>query len=323
MKQESAKAVRRTQPRGARVVNAAAMAKPTETRKNARNAKTGAAVKAGGEKKRARAASSGGAGGKAAGKPVAGKAAAGRPSPGGPAARRPLPAGRGEVKSGGGAAAKGAASMVGAKSGRGAAAKGAAGKGAAAKDAVAGKIAASAKGAAGKLAALATGAAGKLAALAKSAVAGKSAATSEGAKGKASAKGGAAKGERAYPKVPTDDEFAMDLLRRIREICLALPEATEVEAWGHPTFRVNDKIFAGYGAENGRASLGVKTTSEMQAALVASDPRFSIAKYVGKHGWVDLSLEGTVDLGEVEVLVRGSYELIAPPKLLQRLRTRR
>ena len=31
---------------------------------------------------------------------------------------------------------------------------------------------------------------------------------------------------------------------RLREICLALPETAEVEAWGEPTFRVKDKIFA-------------------------------------------------------------------------------
>ena len=31
---------------------------------------------------------------------------------------------------------------------------------------------------------------------------------------------------------------------RLRAICLALPEATEKEAWGDPTFRVRDKIFA-------------------------------------------------------------------------------
>ena len=29
----------------------------------------------------------------------------------------------------------------------------------------------------------------------------------------------------------------------LREICLALPEATEKEAWGDPTFRVQGKMF--------------------------------------------------------------------------------
>jgi hypothetical protein len=30
----------------------------------------------------------------------------------------------------------------------------------------------------------------------------------------------------------------------LRRICLALPEVSEEEAWGDPTFRVRNKIFA-------------------------------------------------------------------------------
>jgi hypothetical protein len=30
----------------------------------------------------------------------------------------------------------------------------------------------------------------------------------------------------------------------LRALCLALPEATDKEAWGDPTFRVRDRIFA-------------------------------------------------------------------------------
>ena len=35
-------------------------------------------------------------------------------------------------------------------------------------------------------------------------------------------------------------------LTRLRRLCLALPEAHEVEAWGEPTFRVRSKLFAMY-----------------------------------------------------------------------------
>lgn len=35
-------------------------------------------------------------------------------------------------------------------------------------------------------------------------------------------------------------------LPRLRKLCLALPEAHEVEAWGEPTFRVRNKLFAMY-----------------------------------------------------------------------------
>ncbi|MDI3284999.1 MmcQ/YjbR family DNA-binding protein [Polyangium sp. 15x6] len=112
-------------------------------------------------------------------------------------------------------------------------------------------------------------------------------------------------------------------LERFRVICMSFPEATEVEAWGHPTFRVRDKIFAGIGGENGVWSFGVKTTFEMQAGLVATDPRFTIAKYVGKHGWVDVRIDeqndGPIDWNEVRALVAGSYKMIAPKALAARV----
>ncbi|MDI1482275.1 MmcQ/YjbR family DNA-binding protein [Polyangium sp. y55x31] len=112
-------------------------------------------------------------------------------------------------------------------------------------------------------------------------------------------------------------------LERFRAICMGFPEATEVEAWGHPTFRVRDKIFAAIGGENGVWSFGVKTTFEMQAGLVATDPRFTIAKYVGKHGWVDVRIDeandGPLDWNEVRALVAGSYKMIAPKALAARV----
>ena len=42
---------------------------------------------------------------------------------------------------------------------------------------------------------------------------------------------------------------------RLRAICLSLPEAVEKEAWGDPTFRVRDKIFAMEKRGDGRISV--------------------------------------------------------------------
>jgi predicted DNA-binding protein (MmcQ/YjbR family) len=109
--------------------------------------------------------------------------------------------------------------------------------------------------------------------------------------------------------------LATRLLAKLRPICLSLPGTEEVEAWGHPTFRVAGKIFAGFGANDQEASMSVKTSFEMQASLVATDARFRIAAYVGKHGWVELDLSDRVDWGEVEALVGESYRLVAPSKL--------
>ena len=55
-------------------------------------------------------------------------------------------------------------------------------------------------------------------------------------------------------------------LRRLRQICLALPEAHEVEAWGEPTFRVRNKLFAMHSSagthhSRGRPGVWIASTS--------------------------------------------------------------
>jgi predicted DNA-binding protein (MmcQ/YjbR family) len=108
-------------------------------------------------------------------------------------------------------------------------------------------------------------------------------------------------------------------LQRLRQICLALPEASEKEAWGDPTWRVRDRIFAMQKGnfEGGRPSLWLKAPDGASAALVGSDPnRFFVPPYVGHKGWVGVYLDGSrVDWDEVADLIEESYRLIAPKRL--------
>ncbi len=60
---------------------------------------------------------------------------------------------------------------------------------------------------------------------------------------------------------------------RLRAICLALPEAVEKEAWGDPTFRVREKIFAMEKRGDGRSSVWCKAPPGSQMVLVGADPR--------------------------------------------------
>ena len=77
-------------------------------------------------------------------------------------------------------------------------------------------------------------------------------------------------------KKPTD---------RLRNICLALPEAEERETWGDPTFRVRDKIFAMEKRGDGRVSIWCKAPPGSQMVLVGADPeRFFVPPYVGHKG---------------------------------------
>lgn len=103
---------------------------------------------------------------------------------------------------------------------------------------------------------------------------------------------------------------------RVRAICLAHPEAAEKEAWGDPTFRVRDKIFAMEKRGDGRISVWCKAPDGSQMVLVGADPqRFFVPPYVGHKGWIGVRLDNDPDGDEVAALVRRSYRLIAPKRL--------
>ncbi len=110
-------------------------------------------------------------------------------------------------------------------------------------------------------------------------------------------------------------------LTRLRKLCLALPEAHEVEAWGEPTFRVRNKLFAMYTDANnhhgnGHAAVWCKAAPGNQALMVRAAPeRFFVPPYVGPSGWIGVRLDGVVDWTEVGALLRDAYRLTAPKRL--------
>jgi hypothetical protein len=111
-------------------------------------------------------------------------------------------------------------------------------------------------------------------------------------------------------------------LPRLRKLCLSLPEAHEVEAWGHPTFRVRNKIFATYGDASdshnkGRPARCIKAAPGEQSVLVSNAPdRYFVPPYVGTKGWVAAWLDDPVNWDELGGLLLQSYRLIAPKRLL-------
>ena len=103
---------------------------------------------------------------------------------------------------------------------------------------------------------------------------------------------------------------------RLRSVCLAFPETTEVEAWGDPTFRVRDRIFAMQKCGDGRVSVWFKALEGSRAILVGADAqRFFVPPSVGPKGWVGMRLDDDPDWDEVAALVRRSYRLVAPKRL--------
>ena len=107
---------------------------------------------------------------------------------------------------------------------------------------------------------------------------------------------------------------------RLLSIVLELPGAYEDRPWGSVHCKVDGKIFVGWGrVEDGDMSIGIRVDLPMQAMLVANDPRFSIAKYSGKYGGVDMRLGRTPNWREVESLIVQSYRLVAPKKRVKEL----
>jgi hypothetical protein len=100
----------------------------------------------------------------------------------------------------------------------------------------------------------------------------------------------------------------------LRQVVRSLPEAEERETWGHPTFRVRDRMFAAMSDDGQEAS--VKATRQEQAALVSAAPEtFGIPAYVGRHGWVSIQL-ATVDPAELRELIVEAWRQTAPKRLV-------
>lgn len=115
--------------------------------------------------------------------------------------------------------------------------------------------------------------------------------------------------------------MAANPLTRLRRLCLRLPESHEVEAWGEPTFRVRNKLFAMYASADthhgaGRSAVWLKAGPGNQALMVQAKPnRFFVPPYVGPSGWIGVWLDRSVDWNELDELLRDSYRLVAPKRL--------
>jgi len=94
-------------------------------------------------------------------------------------------------------------------------------------------------------------------------------------------------------------------------------------AWGEPTFRVRDKMFAMYTNDHhrdGRVALWCKAPPGAQEILVGAAPkRFFVPPYVGHKGWIGVRLDIDVDWNEVAEHIKESYCMTAPRQLVRLL----
>ena len=113
-------------------------------------------------------------------------------------------------------------------------------------------------------------------------------------------------------------------LRRVRALCLALPEVTERLSHGSPTWFVRDKkTFVSYldnHHDDGRLAIWCAAPDGVQVTLVEQEPRrFFRPPYVGHRGWLGVRLDVDVDWDEMTGIVEDAYRVIAPKTLVARL----
>lgn len=104
-------------------------------------------------------------------------------------------------------------------------------------------------------------------------------------------------------------------LDRLRELCLALPQATERLSHGEPTWFIGGKktfaTFADHHHDN-RLAFWCAAPEGAQEILVGSAPeRFFVPPYVGHRGWLGVYLDVAVDWDEIADLVTAAWRQIA------------
>ena len=114
-------------------------------------------------------------------------------------------------------------------------------------------------------------------------------------------------------------------LAKLTQIALDLPDASRQIYGSHAQFQVRKKTFA-YFLDNhhgdGIVAVTCKVLPGDNKALAEAQPRrFYLPAYIGARGWVAMRLDvGKIDWDEVRELLLGSYALVAPRRLAERVK---
>ena len=102
-----------------------------------------------------------------------------------------------------------------------------------------------------------------------------------------------------------------DPIAWMRRVCAALPAAVEVEAWGHPTFRVGGKTFATVEHHKKRPCIAISADPEEQEVLITQFGFFK-TPYIRNRGWVSVWVDEPAPVGIMRDLVKRAYRRLAP-----------
>ena len=111
---------------------------------------------------------------------------------------------------------------------------------------------------------------------------------------------------------------ATTALKKLRAVCLGLPEANEVQTWGHPTFRAGRKAFAVLESPDGVLCLALNVGLDRRDELLL-DSRFCETPYCGHRGWVSLKLNSATAPDNLRGLLLESYRFVALKRMVRAL----
>lgn len=103
-------------------------------------------------------------------------------------------------------------------------------------------------------------------------------------------------------------------LHRLRTLCLALPETTEVQSWGHPNFKAGKKVFVAFERVRERPSIAFRLDPEDVERLLQRKHFFTTP--YGRGQWVSLWADESLDWKAVKDLVARSYRVVALKRML-------
>lgn len=113
-------------------------------------------------------------------------------------------------------------------------------------------------------------------------------------------------------------------LTRVRRLCAELPESTEKEAWGAPTFRAGPKgkmyaTYADHHHGDPHVCVWVHAPLGKQEVLVRAEPRrYFRPPYLGPRGWLGIVLARIGD-DELRAHLREGFLGVATKTLARRL----
>jgi predicted DNA-binding protein (MmcQ/YjbR family) len=117
---------------------------------------------------------------------------------------------------------------------------------------------------------------------------------------------------------PMASSRAKQVLKSLRQICLALPETSEAKQFGSPVWRAGKRVFAqAYGYDK-KVRVAFWVGVERQG-LFTADPRYEIPPYMGHNGWIALDVTRRYDEKEVRPLALDSYRHFALKRMLAQL----